>query len=107
MPLALELDGDIEERIGKAGTQGRVRSAAIVMRQPRPQSFSKMLFRYGDHPIQALTPEGPDQPLAERIRLRAAHRCLDDFKAHARYRSIETGGEDRVAVMQDKPVRVV
>ena len=66
-----------------------------------------MLFGYGDNPIQALTPEGPDQPFAERIRLRAAHRCFDDFKAHARYRSIELGGEDRVVVMQNKPIHVV
>ncbi len=66
-----------------------------------------MLFGYGDNPIQALTPEGPDQPFAQRIRLRAAHRCFYDLKAYARYRSIETGGEDRVVVMQDKPVRVV
>ena len=48
-----------------------------------------------------------DQPFAERICLRAAYRCFDDFKAHVRYRSIELGGEDRVAVMQDKPVRVI
>ena len=32
--------------------------------------------------------------------------CLDDFKAHACYRSIELGGEDCVAVMQDKPVMI-
>ncbi len=31
MPLALEPDGDVEERIGEARTHGRVRSAAIVM----------------------------------------------------------------------------
>ena len=48
-----------------------------------------MLFGYGNHPIQAFPPEGPDQPFAERIRLRAAHRCFDDLKAHVRDRSIE------------------
>ena len=66
-----------------------------------------MPFGYRDHPIQALTPDRPDQPFAERIRLRAARRCFDDFEAHARYRSIKLGGEDRVAVMQDKPVRAL
>ena len=107
MPLALERHGEIEGRIGKAGAQGRVRSAAIVMHKPRPQSSSQMLFGYRDHPIQALTPEGPNQPFAERICLRAAHRRFDDLKAHACYRRIELGGEDRVAVMQDKLVRVI
>ncbi len=103
MPLALERHGEIHNLIGKAGPQRRVWSTAIVMRQPSPQCFSKMPFGYRDHPIQALAPDRPDQPFAERIRLRAARRCFDDFEAHARYRSIELGGEDRVAVMQDKP----
>jgi hypothetical protein len=44
MPLVLELHGEIQGRIGKAGSQRRVWSASIVMRQPRPQSFSKMLL---------------------------------------------------------------
>jgi hypothetical protein len=60
MPLALELHGEIQGRIGKAGPQRRVWSASIVMRQPRPQSFSKMLLGQGDNPIQTLAPECPD-----------------------------------------------
>src|SRR5271170_3314931 len=88
MPLALELHGEIAGQIGKAGPQRRVWSAAIVMRLPGPQSFSKMLFGYRDHLIQALTPDRPDQPFAERIRLRAAHRCFNDLETHTRYRSI-------------------
>ena len=66
-----------------------------------------MLFRYRNDPIQAFPPEGPNQPFAERICLRAAHRCFDDLKAHVRHRSIELGGVDRVVVMQDEPIRVV
>ena len=45
MLLALELHREMEGQIGKAGPQRRVWSAAIVMRLPRPQSFSQMLFR--------------------------------------------------------------
>jgi hypothetical protein len=60
MPLALELQGEIQGRIGKAGPQRRVWSASIVMRQPRPQSFSKMVLGQGDDPIQTLAPECPD-----------------------------------------------
>jgi hypothetical protein len=44
MPLALVLHGEIQGRVGKGGPQGRVWSALIVMWQPRPQSFSKMLL---------------------------------------------------------------
>ncbi len=48
-----------------------------------------MLLGYGDYPIHTLTLQGLDRPFAERIRLQAEHRCFDNFKAHARYRSIE------------------
>jgi hypothetical protein len=37
----------------------------------------------------------------------ASNGRFDHFKAKARHRSIESGGEDRVAVMKDKPLRVV
>ena len=51
MLLALELHGEIQGRIGKAGPQRRMWSASIVMPQPRPQSFSKMLLGQRDNPI--------------------------------------------------------
>jgi hypothetical protein len=44
MPLALQMYREIQGRIGQAWPQRRVRSASIVMREPRPQSFSKMLL---------------------------------------------------------------
>jgi hypothetical protein len=50
------LHGEIQGWIGQAGPQIRVWSASIVMRQPRPQSFSKMLLGQGDYPIQTLAP---------------------------------------------------
>ena len=70
--------------MGQAGAQRRVSSASIVMRQPGAQGFSKMLLGQGDNPIQTFTPEGPDEPFAERIRLWAPNRCFDDCKAQAR-----------------------
>jgi hypothetical protein len=59
MPLALELHGEIQGRIGKAGSQGRVWPASIVMRQPTPKSFSKMLLGQEDDPIQTPAPKCP------------------------------------------------
>ena len=73
MPLALELHREIQGRIRKAGPQGRVWSALIVMREPRPQSSSKMVLGQGYNPIETLPPKGPDESFAERIRLRASH----------------------------------
>ena len=59
------------------------------------------------HPIEALPPKGPDEPFAERIRLRAPHGCCDDLKVEVRERLIESGGEDCVVVVKDKPVGMV
>jgi hypothetical protein len=94
-------------RLGQAGPQGRVWSAAIVMQQPGPQGFAQMLCGQGNHPIQTLPPKGPDEPFAERIGLRALHWRLDHFKAQVRCRSVESAGEDRIVVMEDKAVGVV
>ena len=66
-----------------------------------------MLLGQRDNPIQAFTPERPDEPFAERIRLWAPHGCFDHFKAQVRYRIVESGGEDCVVVVEDKSVRVV
>jgi hypothetical protein len=76
MSLALQRYGTMRGRLGQAGPQGRVWSAAIVMQQPEPQSFAKMLLGQGNHPIQTLPPKGPDEPFAECIGLRALHWVL-------------------------------
>jgi hypothetical protein len=56
MPMASQMHWENRGRIRNAWSQGGVWSAAVVMRQPRHQSFPKMLFRQRDNPIQALTP---------------------------------------------------
>jgi hypothetical protein len=56
MPVALQVHGKIQGWIRKAWPQRRVRSASIVMREPRPQSFLKMFLGQGDNPIQIAEP---------------------------------------------------
>jgi hypothetical protein len=53
----------------------------LEMTRENPQDFAQMVLTQGDQPIQTFPSEGPDQPFAERIGLRAPHRCLDDLKA--------------------------
>jgi hypothetical protein len=60
-----------------------------------------------NNPIEALPPKGPDESFAERIRLRAPHRYCDDLEVEVRERRIESGGEDCVVVVEDKPVGMV
>jgi len=66
-----------------------------------------MLLGQGDYPIEAFPPECPDEPFAERVGLWALHGCFDHCKAQVLYRSVESAGEDGVAVMDDKTVRVI
>jgi hypothetical protein len=66
-----------------------------------------MVLVQRNHPIEALPPEGPDESFAQRVRLRAPHGCCDDLKAEVRERLIESGGEDGVVVVEDKPVGMV
>jgi hypothetical protein len=107
MPLTLHPYTKIQRWIGEAGAQGRVWSAAIVMREPGPQSFAQMLLGQRDHPIRAFPPEGTHEPFAESIGLRALRGCFDHCKAQMLYRTVESAGEDRVTVMEDKPARMI
>ena len=66
-----------------------------------------MILGQRNHPIEALPPKGPDESFAECIRLRAPHRCCDDLKVEVRERLVESGGEDCVVVVEDKPVGMV
>jgi hypothetical protein len=41
-------------------TQGRVRSAPVVVGHPRPQSSLQMPFAQRNNPIETLSPQSPD-----------------------------------------------
>src|SRR5712691_6325864 len=60
-----------------------------------------------DQPIQALTTDRADQPLAERIRLRASHRRLQHRQTHRRNRLVDGGGKDGVTVVDEKSLGLV
>jgi hypothetical protein len=48
-------------------------------------------------------PKGSDESFAERIRLGPPHGCYDDFKVEVRERVIQTGRENCVVLVEDKP----
>jgi hypothetical protein len=58
-------------------------------------------------PIEALTPQGPDQSFTKRVRLRTTHRRGDHLKAEPGQRSVQFGGIDRVVVVDDETILVV
>jgi hypothetical protein len=66
-----------------------------------------MVLGQRDKPIRAFTPLCPNEPFAERIRLRAPHGRCDDLKAEVSERLIQSGGEGCVMVAEDKPLSMV
>ena len=89
----------VERHIGNAGTEAGVWSTLIIVNHPLPQDEPKMPFIQHDQPIQALSPDRADQPLAERIRLRASHRRLQHRQTHRRHHVIDGGCKNTVAVV--------
>jgi hypothetical protein len=70
--------------VGNAWTEAAVRSPVVVVSHPLPQDEPKMSFIQYDQPIQTLSPDRADQPLAERIRLWAsAPACKVQKLGHA------------------------
>ncbi len=58
-----------------------------------------------DEPVQTLSPHRPDHTLTERVGLRCPHRRLQHAPAHRRDRAIDAGRVNRVAVMEEEPMR--
>jgi hypothetical protein len=60
----------LARRVWNAGTEAGMWSPMVVVNHPLPHDEPKMPFVEHDQPIQTLSPDRADQPLAERIRLR-------------------------------------
>lgn len=58
---------------------------------------------HDQEPVDALGPDGADEALGHRVRLRRSHRCLDDPDAFAGEDGIEIAGELAVAIPNQKP----
>ena len=57
--------------------------------------------------VQAFPPERAQESLAEGIRLGTPHRGFEDSQPQVAYTLVELLGEDRIAVMNQKTVRVI
>ena len=84
-----------------------MRPSAIVMYGELLDGPSKMTFVERNQVVQALAPEGSDQPLAERIRHGRPDGRPDRAYAEPSQRFIQRRREDRVAVVNHEPVRMV
>src|SRR5262249_26804899 len=62
---------------GNTWSQGDVRTTSIIMWHPCVQEAAQVICREGKHEVQVFSPQRANEPLAERIRLRRPHRCLE------------------------------
>ena len=92
-------------RLGEAGTEAHVRAPAIVVGYPYPQDLAEMSFVGRNQPVQTFAAHRPDQAFAEGVRLRRARRRLQDALAHCRHRVVDERCVDRIAIVDEPPVR--
>lgn len=86
--------------IGNARTQCHVRPPAIVMVDPGAERSAQVRFRYGNEPVQTLSANGPDHPLANSIHLRTVRCRLQHGDPQGSDRPIQLSREDAVAIMK-------
>ena len=56
--------------IRNAGAEARVRTPAVVVRDPLPEDSAEVALVERDHPVQAFAPNRANRAFAERVRLR-------------------------------------
>ena len=88
-------------RFRKSGPQGRVGSVAIVVGYEFTKDALQMSLVQRNQVVQALAPNGANQPLAISIRHWASNRCLQHFLAEAVQCRINLGRENTVTVVNE------
>jgi hypothetical protein len=58
-----------------------------------------------DQPVETLPTDRPDQALAERVGLRRSHGRLQNSQPHRRHGTVDRGGIDRIAIVDEKAMR--
>ena len=81
-------------------------ATAIVMRHPFGQDSPEMPLVERNHPIETLSTRRSDEPFAIGVRLRGAHRRLQDVHPHGLQGAVHRG-EDRVVIVQHEPIRAL
>ena len=66
-----------------------------------------MPFIHNNEPIQALSTDRADQPLAIRIGLRTAHWSFQHRQTHCGHRAVDGRSLDAVAVVNEKALRLI
>ena len=86
-------------RRARPRTQCTVRASTVVVNHPLAQDRTQVRLGHREHPVQALPANGADDPLADRVRLRARDGRSQHFDAQGSDRIVQVLGEDRITIM--------
>jgi len=87
--------------------QAQVRAALVVMTNPLLQHHSQMIFTERNQKVQTLAPERSHQPFAIGVGLRRPNWRPQHSKTERLQFPIQTGGKDRIAVMNEELARMI
>ena len=96
--------GPVERQVGNARSETGMWSTVVILSHPLLQDRPKMGFIQQNQPIQTLPTDRINQPLAERVRLRAVHGRLQHRQAHCVNGAVYGRRIDAVAVVNEKSV---
>jgi hypothetical protein len=97
----------VERQVGNARTEAGVWSPLVIVSHPLLQNCSQMPFIQHDQPVETLATDRTDQPLAVRVRLRAAHGRPQHCQTHRANCAVDGRSLDAVAVVNEKSLRLI
>ena len=79
-----------------------MRTVLVVAREVLDQDLLEMAPTEDEEPIEALSADGPDEALRERVRSRTSNLRLDGPETLCAENFVEAGGELRVSVSDEE-----
>ena len=104
---ALRRHGNESGAVWNTRPEARVRTPGVVMGHTLAKNGSEMILAHRNHPIEALAPNGANEPFAKGIGLWRTCRRLQDRQPHRLDRAIEGFGVDAVVVVNEESLGIV
>src|SRR5262249_36082098 len=105
--MCLQRHRQLWRRLRDDWAQRHIRTTRVIMWHPLVQETPQVVLGKGDQKVQAFTPERPQEPLTQGIRLGTPHRCFQDPEPQVPHLLIKLLGEDTVSVMDEEAIAVV
>ena len=105
--MTVRLRQSVDRHGRNARTEAGVRSGLVVVTHPLLEHAPKMPFIQHNQPVETLSTDRADQPLAIGIRLRAAHRSLQHRQTHCGNCPVDGRRINAVAVVNEEALWLI